>query len=57
MYIPDMVIVVNAKLFTVWILVLWYTNYVIDPLVYVFFKIYRNRRSHKQPPGPTEVPK
>ena len=50
MFIPDMVIVIDKELYTVWILVIWYTNHLIDPLIYVFFRIYYNKRSPRQLP-------
>ena len=44
MFIPDIVVVVDERLFTVWTLVIWYTYFLIYPLVYVFFKAYGKER-------------
>ena len=43
MFIPDIVVVADKSLFTVWTLVIWYTNFLVDPLIYVFFRF-----SHKR---------
>ena len=48
MFIPDIVVVIDETLFTVWTLVIWYTNFLIDPLVYVFFRVFYKRRSERQ---------
>ena len=52
-FIPDIVLVVDETLYSVWILVLFYANYLIDPLVYVYFGVYYKRRSHRHLPEST----
>ena len=48
MLTPDIVTVIDPALFTMWVLVIWYTNFLIHPLLYVFFRVYHKRRSLRQ---------
>ena len=50
MLIPDIVCVVDHTLYSMWILVTWYTNFLVHPLVYVFFRVYKQRSVSLVPP-------
>ena len=49
-FIPKLVILADSSLFTIWTLNIFYLNYLIDPLVYVIYVIYRKRYSRKVVP-------
>ena len=42
-FIPCLVILVNEELFNIWVLVALYSSGIFDPLVYVFFQVYKKR--------------
>ena len=46
MFIPDIVVGADKSLLTVWTLVIWYTNFLFDPLIYVFFRFYKKTIKH-----------
>ena len=47
-FIPCLVILVDGKLFNIWVLVTLYSNGLFDPLVYVYFRICKKKRSESQ---------
>ena len=47
-FIPCLVILVNEKLFNIWVLVTLYSNGIFDPLVYVYFHAYKKRHAQSQ---------
>ena len=44
LFIPDIILLINENIFSNWFLVMWYTNYLLDPIVYVFFEKCRNNK-------------
>ena len=47
-FIPDVMIMVDIRLLTGWILVIYHTNYLVDPLVYVLLTSHYKRRLNRQ---------
>ena len=48
MLIPDIVAVIDPKLITIWMLVIWNINFLFHPLLYVFSRVFQKRRSKRQ---------
>ena len=46
LFIPDTVLWIDESLFSFWFLVMWYTNYLLDPIVYVFFEKCQKKNRH-----------
>ena len=42
--IPDVILITNQDLYSVWFLIVWYLNFLFDPIIYVFFTRRRNER-------------